>query len=264
MGEALAPILWTRETLVSLLTPNDAYFKSRRFLVVVSGVLLLCVFVGILPDSSDASLTLWSMKLQSADSLPRVVFVILLYGAWQYWSSWFIQTEEVRKFFINRVDVLLTLGIALLSAIVFVWPFVQKYFSFDSQFLSNVAAAIGGLLLGAGFLYTNTVLRRRFKREQKHEAADMASRLIGQQWTLHFNPSAQSGKKAISFAPDGTIAIGRNDNENRWRVEEGTLELLNAAGQVFSRFRYDPSKNMFTHTNDPDTLSIRDQTILPA
>jgi hypothetical protein len=66
-----------------------------------------------------------------------------------------------------------------------------------------------------------------------------------------------------TFHDDGYFGTGGNNNEYKWRVKNGLLEILNDAGRIFSRFSYDKSKGMFVHTNDPDTLSIRFQTIRP-
>lgn len=82
---------------MSLRTPNEAYFKGRRALVVVSGLLALSVFSGIVPDSTDGSVTVFSLKLKSPDSIPFVFFVVSFYSLWQLWAAWLIQSDEVRK-----------------------------------------------------------------------------------------------------------------------------------------------------------------------
>ena len=55
---------------------------------------------------------------------------------------------------------------------------------------------------------------------------------------------------------------GNNRNEHSWRVVGSKLELLQLDGRVHSRFVLDADSQIFRHTNDSDTLSIRDQFIV--
>ena len=77
---------------------------------------------------------------------------------------------------------------------------------------------------------------------------------------LFFTPPNRS--KRMRFEPDGRIVEGNNRNEHAWRVVDDKLELLQLDGQVHSRFIFDTESQTFTHTNDSDTLSIRDQFIV--
>lgn len=104
---------------LSVKTPNDAYLKSRRALVVASGLLALSVLAGIVPAETDGSLTVFSLRLESPEKIPTIFFVISLYTLWQFWSSWLVQGEEVRTATINRVDVVFSFVIALTSWAVF-------------------------------------------------------------------------------------------------------------------------------------------------
>jgi hypothetical protein len=77
-----------------------------------------------------------------------------------------------------------------------------------------------------------------------------------------YNP--ESGRaKTLTFKAGGYIGEGRNDNESRWRVAGGRLEILNSQMQVYSRFFLLPDGRSFHHTNDPDTLSIKGQYLTP-
>lgn len=77
-----------------------------------------------------------------------------------------------------------------------------------------------------------------------------------------FNPQTAQAK-ILTFKPGGYIGEGRNDNESRWRVAGGRLEILNSQMQVYSRFFLLPDGLSFHHTNDPDTLSIKGQYLTP-
>lgn len=101
-------------------------------------------------------------------------------------------------------------------------------------------------------------------------AAAIKAALIGTEYRLFFNPKVPglSKTKIMLFGKEGAILRGQNNNESSWRIRSGFLELLDSDGQVHSRFYYNPDKNRFDHTNDPDTgsirkHSIRDQYMLP-
>jgi hypothetical protein len=79
---------------------------------------------------------------------------------------------------------------------------------------------------------------------------------------LIFNPTTKRSKKIV-FRPGGLIVEGNNKKEHSWRVVSDKLELINLDGNVFSRFSYDKKEKIFKHTNEEDTLSIRDQYIVP-
>jgi hypothetical protein len=94
-----------------------------------------------------------------------------------------------------------------------------------------------------------------------NQSSDLFNILISHHWVLVFSPPDQS--KPISFLPNGTVGDGRNQNEHTWRIQKGKLELLQEDGRVHSRFNFDKKAISFTHTNEPDTLSIKSQTIHP-
>lgn len=244
----------------SLRTPNETYLKSRRALVATSGLLLLAVFVGITPEAADGSASFLSIKLKSADSIPFVVLVILLYSGWQYWCSWLVQTDEVRQFFINKADFFITLVIALFAIASFSWPYALRLASYVEGYATLLSVA-SSVVAGVLFAVTNSLLRKNLKRLALSKAGRLTMLLTEGSWILNFNPDVTQGKKDITFLPDGSIGDGENDNESRWRIQEGTLEILNRGGNVFSRFRYNDEKKRFEHTNDADTLSLRDQVI---
>jgi hypothetical protein len=69
--------------------------------------------------------------------------------------------------------------------------------------------------------------------------------------------------KRIVFADGGRIVEGNNRNEHSWRIVDGKLELLRLDGTLQSRFTFDPGNQLFPHTNDPHTVSLRGQRIAP-
>lgn len=99
---------------------------------------------------------------------------------------------------------------------------------------------------------------QRLLRAQDREIDKILTR---NQFKLIFNPET-GASKFITFLEDGVIGEGRNRNEARWRVVDGQLEILDSNNEVHSRFIFVNSNNSFHHTNDPDTRSIRGQSIV--
>ena len=112
------------------------------------------------------------------------------------------------------------------------------------------------------FLVATQKLSLLFLRKSIEKDARLNSILVRQGWSLLFNPETRRSK-TITFLEDGNIGEGVNNNETTWRVRDGTLEILNRDGKVFSRFRYNDDQKRFEHTNDDDTLSMRHQVITP-
>jgi len=88
-------------------------------------------------------------------------------------------------------------------------------------------------------------------------ASSVEAFLVSHPMRLFFNPPSRS--KRMRFEHQGRIVEGNNRNEHSWRVVRGKLELLQLDGEVHSRFAFDHNAEIFKHTNDPDTHSIRDQ-----
>jgi len=85
--------------------------------------------------------------------------------------------------------------------------------------------------------------------------------LLGHQLKLIFDPTT-GRSKTITFLEDGSIGEGRNQNESKWRVSDGRLEILEDSNVVHSRFIFVATTKSFHHTNDPDTRSIKGQSIV--
>jgi len=82
--------------------------------------------------------------------------------------------------------------------------------------------------------------------------------LMSNRFKFVFNPLT-GASKILSFSPNGTIGDGRNNNEARWRIVDGRLEILDGNGELYSRFILLKDDRSFHHTNDSDTRSIKGQ-----
>lgn len=82
------------------------------------------------------------------------------------------------------------------------------------------------------------------------------------QFRFVYNPDANKSK-IVTFLPDGQISEGRNNNENKWRIKKGRLEILAVDGKWYSRFKHDPETGRLVNTNDPGTRSVHGQYLVP-
>lgn len=158
-----------------------------------------------------------------------------------------------------------TLIIAVLFAAtaVFVFPIILEERQFIIGALMGFIVGLWNLLRGLRYIrrvYDYEAYRDRVKvKLAKLAPPDWPELLVSRHWILVHNPPDQS--KPITFLRDGAVGEGQNQNEHTWRVQNGRLELLQGDGRVHSRFDFNEKATRFIHTNDPDTLSNRNQYI---
>lgn len=149
-------------------------------------------------------------------------------------------------------------------------PHVEKKKPWYAR-LSVVSALLGIIASLLGYIFGIRVKGRRRKDEVTAslkspplplDDATLQAMLTTRRYRLVFNPG-NGRNKEITFMSDGQIGLGRNNNEYLWRVVDGHLEILAVDSTVYSRFRYNRTKDRLEHTNDHDTKSIRDQYIDP-
>lgn len=246
---------------ISVREPSDLYKKSKRYIVANAGILLLITFVGI-----ERGTAVLGVKIRQPEFLGVIFSVVVFYYFVQLNLFWAAQAEIVRQRIQYRLDYVFSLAIAVAAVCLFVvfdpltycWPLWLR----GTVCVAVLIAAIGSQPASRKFL---TSIR---KKETKART-DISLVLQENQWVLIYNPArydpkiaSTSGSKPISFAADGSIGVGNNSNESRWRIQDRVLEILNSDSKVFSRFSYDEPAQTFRHTNDPDTLSLRDQIII--
>ncbi|MDF3821885.1 toll/interleukin-1 receptor domain-containing protein [Leptospira sp. 96542] len=96
----------------------------------------------------------------------------------------------------------------------------------------------------------------------KTKTNDLYNLIVNKQFNFVFKPEMNKSK-VIEFSPDGTIAKGRNQNEDTWEIKNEKLLIKNSEGKLFSSFTYDTKSKILKHTNEPNTLSIKDQYMVP-
>ncbi|TVQ84936.1 MAG: hypothetical protein EA357_01725 [Micavibrio sp.] len=190
---------------------------------------------------------------------------MLFYSLWQFIAAWLVQTDEVRKSLVNRIDFFITGVIAILSIIYYLHKtgvYVLEIALDIPTLVKFLSFSIGTFLGFIGILHGVEKIREKLDKAIKKIEMEIETLLIENEWELTYNEKTGQYKK-IKFLANGNIGAGKNNNETTWRVREGLLEILNLQGNIYSRFRYDQDNNVFNHTNDLDTLSKRNQIIRP-
>lgn len=125
----------------------------------------------------------------------------------------------------------------------------------DQRKDNNLVAALGPT--------ANKIRRALVPSKKKPRApASLEGIVTAMPYRLFYNPKTKRSKRMV-FRAKGVIVEGNNKNEHSWRVRHNLLELLQLDGKVHSRFSYDEGRQIFEHTNDEDTLSIRGQFMVP-
>lgn len=88
----------------------------------------------------------------------------------------------------------------------------------------------------------------------------LRSFVIGRTFIFTFNPYGPK-RKVMTFLENRRIGEGRNDNESRWRLSRGWLEIFGVDNQIYSRFKLDKESGQLVCTNDTDTRSIQGQSL---
>lgn len=263
--------------------PSDNFLRIKRSALVFTGALYLSLIAGIQPSDSS----LFPFKLEDPTLIKEFLLCLVIFFGIQlslYWSS---QDTNIKNSKFFKVDYLFSLVIIISSILFYILVRSREFFNtitvkdieidyinnlvqfFSADYLSIIAVIIGAIVSILTSQLAN-LIPKYIKSRQIALNAELSTILEDNYWTLIFNPKTPTGRKNIEFRSefDQTltrfqVGEGQNKNENSWRVVNGLLEIYNDNGEIFSRFRYEKNDNTFIHTNDEDTISIRDQRIVP-
>jgi hypothetical protein len=248
--------------------PSTNYYKTKRTLLLFVGALLLSMVAGL--KIGEEKIAFLPLKLEHPDWLTHILVVAVLFYLFQFSLQWAAQLSEIQTNIFHRIDFFAITTITVGSLLFYMgwmgWPYVQKFASafiiefFGSHFFLIIAAAVLSFLSSWIIEVSANYVGRMLRNREASGDETIMARLKSNTWILS---TARGKGKEISFNDDNTIGEGANENENKWRVRNGLLEIMNSQGRVFSRFSYDDEKDRFVHTNDPDTLSNRAQTMRP-
>jgi len=249
--------------------PSDAYYKTKRTLLLFIGCLLLAVFVGFKVADNQLKISVLPFSLEKPEFLTTIFAVLVLFYLFQLALQWAAQKSEVQINQFHRIDFAASISIGVVALICYAGSILKNNIDAIAAVLnrpgvatiSSVMTGFVGVLLSYATLKLSTSIGRWIKGVGRKEDEALSKLAMSGQWLLHYNPDDPTAKKLITFQNDGSVGEGRNQNESGWRVRERMLEILNNQGEVFSRFTLTPDGKRFIHTNDPDTLSIRSQSI---
>ncbi len=257
--------------------PSTNYYKTKRTLLLFVGALLLAVFAGFKIADGKERPSFLPFQLERPDLLGVILFVAVIFYLFQFSLQWAAQSSDIQKNRFHKIDFVATATIGSLSIICYVGSLVLSKMNalasvtsisnFVDVIRALFSAGVGGTIafvLSKALEKSSATFGRWIRGKEASEDQKLMQILTSKEWMFHFNPQNIGARKKITFADNGAITVGKNKNENAWRVRNGLLEILNSEGRVFSRFTYDPSSSKFVHTNDEDTLSIRSQYIFRA
>ena len=247
--------------------PTANYYKTKRTFLLFVGALLLAIFAGFKITNGQEKLL--PFQLEHPELLTHILFVAVLFYLFQYSLQWAAQISEIQNNRFHRIDFIATTTISAISIFCYIGWLVAPYVETVIAPHFNVSSSIAGVVFGVAVSLTASLVYEKLASGigrilKGKEASDdeKIMRLVKDKvWILNYNPTSPGNEKEISFEDDGSVGMGHNNNEHKWRVRNGLLEVVNSDGRVFSRFSYDDSKGQFYHTNDPDTLSIKSQSI---
>jgi len=105
------------------------------------------------------------------------------------------------------------------------------------------------------------VLKPRLNSHPTARMTPSRKMLCDRPWILVFDPIAKKAKQ-MTFLPNGIVGQGRNQNEYRWQITQGMLELLRKDGRLQNRFAYLEAAHEFHSTDDADILALPRQILV--
>jgi len=244
---------------------HATYLSQKRYLLFFSGVLFL---TGTIDLAQTEALVLpgTNLHITSPQELRFVLYGIVAFYLWQLSLFWDAQGAPTRERLQHLSDhwssliigfsALLTLPVSLMldrPAISVMLRGLPKELSVT---LLIVLPFIGALLYWLVFM-------RRVRTSQTESAAKqqtIVEALRSYDWELIYDPllynrtAKAEGSKQMRFGADGEILEGGNYNENFWTATAGYLQFYNQAGELFSRFQFQPDGQSFVQTRDFDTM----------
>jgi hypothetical protein len=245
--------------------PNATYLKAKRNLVIASGILLIAVVIEVVKPTGQL-LNAIPFELRRPSALNLILGVAVLYLCIQTVLFWSPQNDDVKKHYSYVADYVMSLAIGICSLIAAITSFFYPTYDATSNLQWGKTEFSLIILLSILISFLSLIPSDFLKRKRADKIASIEDKtitmLLSSRWEMIFNPNHPRGRKEISFNVDGTVGEGRNANEDRWRIVGSYLEFLTADNKLQSRFLYSDTSRAFIHTNDEDTISLRNQRIV--
>lgn len=209
--------------------------------MIFAAFLALFLFHGV--NAQDGGVILGFVKVRPA-AIPTVLFFVVGYLSYEFYLARLFQNDEIRNR--TRKDFIFTTAFAALV----LFGYLIFYLLWQVVGLSSsVLIAVSVSVLASVFAAFATIRWNDLDKWQR-EAFNLRKSTVEQRlkepgWILNFNPKSSAGKKEISFNNDGTIGLGRNDNESTWVLYNDQLVIRQSTGEVQNTFAYDPNTDQF-------------------
>tara|TARA_Y100000052_G_C2945679_1_gene83646 strand:+ start:369 stop:1151 length:783 start_codon:yes stop_codon:yes gene_type:complete len=240
--------------------------RSKRYLTFFSGILFLHLVAGIRDADSG---TIGPITLEKWDQIGLILSFVVSFYLLRILNFRSAEGEKYKDSIQYRIDdyIHLFVGVGAISNgfVQTIWGNV--YEENNAFVVSAVVAVVSFVVVFVLYLIFND-FRSRQSRSRSSMDHRIAAALRTSPWFLiyanHVGQTLREGTnyKPISFEPNGDIGQGNNQNETRWRIREGFLEILNKNEVVFSRFSYDEGREQFRATGDSDLKALPEQRIV--
>jgi hypothetical protein len=94
---------------------SNAYYKTKRNLLLFAGCLLLANFAGFKIADADVKITILPFQLARPDYLTTILFSAVAFNLVQFSLNWAAQNSEVQQNRFHRYDFILTNSIGVFS-----------------------------------------------------------------------------------------------------------------------------------------------------
>jgi hypothetical protein len=190
---------------------SNAYYKTKRNLLLFAGCLLLAIFAGFKIADADVKITILPFQLARPNYLTTILFSAVAFNLVQFSLNWAAQNSEVQQNRFHRYDFILTNSIGVFSVNCYLGWLAVSYFSVTFEGKHSVLAVLAIILGAVSFLVSTYVewwvkgLGVRIKRKAASEEEELSEILKSQIWKLVYDPKTNTSKK-ITFENDGTTS----------------------------------------------------------
>src|SRR5687768_3058174 len=180
--------------------PSDAYYKTKRNLLVFVSCLLLAIFAGFRIAQGEQKISVLPFQLERPESLSTILFVVVLFNLSQFGLQWAAQNTEVQRNKFYRIDFMFCSTVGAVSILCYLWSLASPLVKFDPTIniveLAGVVGAVAAALAASmSLLQVSEKFGKWIKRKARSENEELSKILTSpdEEWVLVYNPQSASG-----------------------------------------------------------------------
>lgn len=237
--------------------PTDFYNRSKRNLAAFTSFFALILFGGVAPEEGTKILGFILAK----DTLPAVLFVVVLYLLYQFILAISFQPDSIRKQQLITIDCYFLTTCAALSLLYYLlWHLPRTGVVAEIELMKWVGGFVFAALLATTLIRSSEVPKLRSVISSLRQQS-IPERIKEPGWILNYNPAKPNATKPISFEKNGRIGEGGNGNEYSWVLDQGLLVIRRKNGELQNKFKYDSETDQFKSIPDEEAKGIKGQFI---